>query len=114
MAKKIVLTMSLAQGRWSGLVLSQILGSGDDGGSQKSLGPGSCGATCGPPRPVAYLAPKLECTAWVPKCLAQCSMFSLRAGLASLLWPQSTSAGWSPQVLGAGPNADTQHTGEER
>lgn len=106
--------MSLAQGRWSGLVLSQMPGGGDDDGSQKSLGPGSCLATCGPSRPVAYLAAKLERIAWVPKCLAQCSMFSLRAGLASLLWPQSTSAGRSPQVLGAGPNVDTHHTGEER
>ena len=38
--------------------------------------------------------------------------FSLRAGLGSLFWPQSTSAGWSPQVLGAGQDADTQHTGD--
>lgn len=62
----------------------------------------------------ACLAPQLDCIAWVSKCLAQCSKFSPRTGLTFLLWPQSTSAGLPPQVLGAGANADTQHTGEGR
>lgn len=65
MAEKTALTMSLAQGRWSGSGLSQV--SGDGCGSPKSLGSEISGAknlrgpTCGPLMLVACLAPQLDC-----------------------------------------------------
>lgn len=83
-------------------------------GPKKSLGSDSRDSTCCLPRLLACLASQLDCIAWVPKCPTLCSEFSLRAGLASVFGHRSASAGWSPQVLGAGQNVDTQHTGEGR